>query len=267
MNEKEYYENEAFWTEERFLKNNEELDRFGAIRSLIPHSSKSLLDVGCGNGAFLKYLEDNNTKLKLTGFERSQAALSNKICKSDIILGSAEKIDFPDNSFDLVVALEVIEHLPYMVYEKALSEIQRVSKKYIIISVPYCEKGRLIRCNYCGCIYSPSYHLREFNKKRMINLFSGCKLLKTELINRYKKYFVWDFLKDIWYKKIKKDFGELPLYSICPQCGFRAKETSESKRTLEVQSKKWNVKTSLRYFTPFRYSYTWIACLYQKNTF
>ena len=55
MNEKEYYENESFWTEERFLKNDQELNRFKIIQSLIPNSTRSLLDVGCGNLYYSKF--------------------------------------------------------------------------------------------------------------------------------------------------------------------------------------------------------------------
>jgi len=56
MDEKDYYENESFWTKERYLNNDQELIRFKDVYSLIPTSASTVLDVGCGNGAFLKYL-------------------------------------------------------------------------------------------------------------------------------------------------------------------------------------------------------------------
>lgn len=265
MNEREYYENEALWTDERFLRNEQELNRFKVIQSLIPNSTKSLLDVGCGNGAFLKFLEDSGSNIQITGYERSQTAVINKVCKSEIILGSAEKINYADNSFDLVLALEVIEHLPYEVYENTLSELQRIATKHIIISVPYRETDRLIKCNYCGCFYSPFFHLREFDKKRLENLFKGFSLFQNSLINKYRKYFLWDLLKNLWYIKIRKVEPYPPTQSTCPHCGFNLKGGVDEGSHVPAQSKNSRIKSFLKSLTPYKISYTWIACVYQKK--
>ena len=48
--------------------------------------------------------------------------------------GSVYELPYKDNSFDLVICTEVLEHLEEPA--KALKEILRVSKKYLIISVP-----------------------------------------------------------------------------------------------------------------------------------
>ena len=42
-----------------------------------------------------------------------------------------ENLPFEDNSFDLVLCCEVLEHLPDDIYQDALKEIQRVSNEYI----------------------------------------------------------------------------------------------------------------------------------------
>ncbi len=48
-------------------------------------------------------------------------------------------LTFPDNEFDLVVSLEVLEHIPD--YKKALAEIYRITKLggYFVFSVPFLE--------------------------------------------------------------------------------------------------------------------------------
>ena len=44
---------------------------------------------------------------------------------------------FRDKSYDVVLACEVLEHIPWKDVDKALSELHRVSKKYVVISIPY----------------------------------------------------------------------------------------------------------------------------------
>lgn len=265
MNEEEYYNNQAFWGEETYLKNKTELNRFQIVSSLIPKETKTLLDVGCGNGAFIKYLENNNLAIKSLGYERSEVAIAHKLCKSGIIKGSVNQIDFKENSFDTVVALEVIEHLPYQIFENSIKEIQRIAKNHIIISVPFKEKSRLIKCPYCGCMFSPYFHIRDFNDIKMKNLFDDFTLIHKTYINKYRKYFLWDKLKDLWFIKLKKEIPELPNHSSCPQCAFRPNNNNLDERKETVNGGKKIFKQGLKLLTPYTISYTWIACVYKRN--
>jgi len=51
--------------------------------------------------------------------------------KTEKVQGIIENLPFEDNSFDLVLCCEVLEHLPDDIYQYALKEIQRVSNEYI----------------------------------------------------------------------------------------------------------------------------------------
>lgn len=52
-------------------------------------------------------------------------------------LGSVDSIPLDDNSFDLVCAFQVLEHLPYDRFQISLKEMSRVAKKYVIFSLPH----------------------------------------------------------------------------------------------------------------------------------
>lgn len=52
------------------------------------------------------------------------------------VVGSALNIPLKDNSFDVVACYEVLEHLLYENFGRALSEIFRVSNSYAILSLP-----------------------------------------------------------------------------------------------------------------------------------
>ncbi len=97
-----------------------------------------ILDAGCGEGFTLTRLNENKIGKEFVGIDYSEAAV--KIGKSihpelKLRAGSIYKIPFKDNSFDLVICTEVLEHLEKP--EKALAELERVTKSYCIISVPH----------------------------------------------------------------------------------------------------------------------------------
>lgn len=96
---------------------------------------KTALDVGCGTGAVLQWL--NTHGFEATGLDMSDLALN--FCKEKklvAIKGLADQLPCPDNSFDLVTALDVLEHLDDD--KKAVKEIYRVLKPggVCVVTVP-----------------------------------------------------------------------------------------------------------------------------------
>lgn len=94
----------------------------------------------------------NNPELNI--FQESVYALKNK-----------------SNSIDLVLLLEVLEHLDFP--RLALKEIKRVSKRYAIIGVPNEPLWRIL--NFCRGKYVKSFgntpgHLNHWSKKELIKL-------------------------------------------------------------------------------------------------
>lgn len=74
----------------------------------------SLLEIGTGSGFLLSSLESEFPKAKLTGLEydtRLVAVTQNKAKNARIVQGNAEEFDFNDEMFDIIVSLQVIEHL------------------------------------------------------------------------------------------------------------------------------------------------------------
>lgn len=53
------------------------------------------------------------------------------------VIGDVTKIPFPENSFDVVSAFQVLEHIKFEDFEMALKEMKRVTKNYVFISLPH----------------------------------------------------------------------------------------------------------------------------------
>ena len=95
----------------------------------------TVLDVGCGDGLLLQMLKEQGIETK--GVDISDVAVEVCTQKGFTVLKNdftTDVLPFGEGSFDTVIALDVLEH----VYnpEKLLSEIHRVSKSDVVISVP-----------------------------------------------------------------------------------------------------------------------------------
>lgn len=97
----------------------------------------SVLDVGCGEGFILNKLKSENIGKYWQGIDYAKEAIEiGRKIHPDLNLkqGSIYSSGFNDNSFDLVICTEVLEHLEDT--KKALKEVLRISKKYVLLSVP-----------------------------------------------------------------------------------------------------------------------------------
>jgi SAM-dependent methyltransferase len=92
-----------------------------------------LLDIGCGDGAYTIRLADGFNRVDAIDIQADRLALFTEQVKDSpaadritIVEMSATKLDYPDDTFDLVTSIEVLEHIEEL--DQALREIQRVLK-------------------------------------------------------------------------------------------------------------------------------------------
>lgn len=119
---------------QKLLINNFYKDLVSAVKDL---EIESVLDVGCGEGFTLNRLKEEGIGKKLEGVDFLDSAIRiGKNLHPDLTLkqGNIYELEYKNNSFDLVMATEVLEHLEDP--RKGLKELIRVSKKYLLLSVP-----------------------------------------------------------------------------------------------------------------------------------
>ena len=123
--EPNHYFSKSYDTKERFI------GYWHQIYEIIKLEPKKVLEIGIGNSFVSKYLKERN--INVTTLDIDKKLHPDKI-------GSVLNIPFTDSSFDVVSCYELLEHLPYNKFNKALSEIFRVSKRYALLSLPDVSK-------------------------------------------------------------------------------------------------------------------------------
>lgn len=123
-----------------------------------------VLDIGCGTGAIMEFFK--KAGFKAFGVDMSEVALD--YCRQkglEVALGTAEQTNQADESFDLAVSFDVLEHVAED--QKAVDEIWRILKPggWFIASVP----AHQFLWSYHDVAL---HHYRRYNKQLLSRLFA-----------------------------------------------------------------------------------------------
>ena len=157
---------------------------------------KKVIDVGCGNGRHLKSLGFKLTDAEIIGIDQSVLEItklneefSDSSCKNHniyrFINGDIRQMEISDNSQDLVVCSEVLEHVPN--FETVLEECYRILKpgSVMLISVPTYFPERLCWKYSKKYMQTPGGHIRIFKKNFLKERF---KALNLKLFKQHKEH-------------------------------------------------------------------------------
>jgi SAM-dependent methyltransferase len=150
-----------------------EIHRCLAAWSVFPRGLRkaSLLDAGCGNGFFCHWMSSRIPLDRVAGADISAPRIAlarQRYPAFEFQVASLEQLPWPDNTFDMVTCIEVLEHLP--IPETALRELVRVSKRYVVITVPDRRPVRMLLCPHCGKSFPMYGHLQTFDVQRLETL-------------------------------------------------------------------------------------------------
>jgi SAM-dependent methyltransferase len=116
---------------------------------------KNVLDVGAGDGLITHLVGAKGIEYEPEGVRLAQEK------GVDVVLGDAYNLQFPDNSFDAVMMIDVLEHLDDP--QKALREARRVAPILYVNTPPKKDDGTL----------TDSFHVQEWSPAGLCKLVEG----------------------------------------------------------------------------------------------
>ena len=138
----------------------------------------SILDVGCGEGVLTEQWADKLGSGRIVGIDLDDPKLKAEWEKRqrgnlEYRVEDATNLSFADDEFDMATAIEVLEHVPDP--ERTVSEMARVAKKWLLVSVPREPLWRglnMARGAYWKDLGNTPGHINHWSKRSFVSMLS-----------------------------------------------------------------------------------------------
>ena len=188
------------------------------ITSKIPASASMILDVGCGDGWVAKTFLPKNKKvisMDISTANPIRVLKENPSENHAALVADVFHLPFANNSFDAIIASEVIEHVydPKLFVEKLIAVLKPGGK--LILATPYNETIVYHLCVHCNKPTPANAHLHSFNEKNIVRFLpkEGIGFQFEKLINNYalkmRFYNLLKFLPYPIWKSLDKLFNKI----------------------------------------------------------
>lgn len=208
-----------YFEKEEFGPTREERNR---SRQIIINSIKkpkaTILDIGCGGAWVAEYFLPKGYTIISMDVAAINAIKANKKFshpRHAAVVATAQELPFVNNSFDYIIAAEVIEHVadPKAVIDHWMEKLK--SGGELIIKTPFDEKRVLHTCIHCNELTPSNAHLHSFNLQNIKEYLphNAGKLQLQPIINKLgvqsRFYYLFRFLPYSIWRSVDKVFNTI----------------------------------------------------------
>lgn len=198
------------------------------VISKVPKVAETILDVGCGNAWVAREFLPKGKQVFSLDISVTNPSKAKELYPSEkhfSITADSFNLPFGNESFDCIIASEIIEHVAEpSVFMKELFRVVRKGGS-LIVTTPYKEKLIYYLCVHCNKKTPANAHIHSFDEKKLESFYNKIELksfkyetfgnkvllhLRTYVILRFLPFCLWK-LKDKFFNLIIN----MPAHIIC----------------------------------------------------
>ncbi|MFH1170780.1 MAG: class I SAM-dependent methyltransferase [Candidatus Vogelbacteria bacterium] len=122
-----HYKRRSYNTLERFISYYYQIKSLESLSSVV-----KVLEIGPGSKLVSRELSN-------LGYQVTTCDFDSRV--NPDIISDVRQLSCGDNSFDCVIACQILEHIPYDEFETVLENFARISKRFVLISLPQRNTG------------------------------------------------------------------------------------------------------------------------------
>jgi 2-polyprenyl-3-methyl-5-hydroxy-6-metoxy-1,4-benzoquinol methylase len=151
-----------------------------SLRELFERAQpESVLDVGCGEGVLTLAWAEALRERPVVGLDLADPKLEEEWRRRarpnlSFVTGRGEELPFGSDQFDLVAAIETLEHVHDP--DRTLNEMRRVARRHLLVSVPHEPLWRalnLARGAYVRDLGNTPGHINHWSTRGLTRLLSN----------------------------------------------------------------------------------------------
>lgn len=157
--------------------------RIDPICKIINKEGESILDVGCGQGYPMKLIKLVMKPKDIVGvdlFTKYIKEAKEEKIHDRYVISDIRKMKFAPKSFDIVLASQVIEHLPKKDGLKFIRDLEKIARKQVIIATPIDEMYHPAVDDNTLQLHLSSYNPKDFKKLNYQTIKFGRKSMLGE---------------------------------------------------------------------------------------
>ena len=153
-------------------------------------NTKRVLELGCGSGGLASFLHEQGISIIASDIAQTAIDHARKLYPGiEFHAHSAETLPYEDQSFDIVMSFDVLEHLPHV--DQHLSEVKRVLKPdgYYLFQTPNKLSNAVFETLKCRSFewkrYHPSLHFYGQLRRRLLRNGFTFRCIKMNIMNEF----------------------------------------------------------------------------------
>ena len=185
-----------------FFYDNNQSKQFADILKSLPINQKSVLEIGFGSGSLMSWMRDQGAEV--TGIEIQSELVES--AKDNGFKSFSSLDNIKDRSFDIVIGLDVFEHIERSQLNLYLTNISRILKPggYLIARFPNCQSPNGVFTQYGDATHLSALSVPIFEHHANMSNLKLVNSKEGKAIEFYSENFLKKFFKKLIRESLKR---------------------------------------------------------------